>query len=1156
MSSLNSWYKKYQMNMSPEIWSVAEFAILIYSPISVYSKLGKLDQEIDFDKYLNPYLFITGFYSAFLTYSGEIPENCDEKGVQIFKKMNTISKRNRELAAIIEEEFYPGQDQDTRCSRLEGLLDHEWPKDNTYFISRLVSYLDQAKKAEKNIRIYDLCRTIIYDILPDCLNQNTTSEEPANFIVASEYYANLRKQLSEKIIAQDSAISRFVQGLFTGSFNKRNNTNGPEACFLFVGPPGVGKTFLATTAAEYMNRPSLTLQMNAYTTDKSVHSIIGFEQTWKNAEDGKLTEYVSKNPSAVLIFDEIEKAHPDVIRLFLSILEGGKLQSLYTKMDVDFTNTIIIFTTNAGRDYYEENRNLKISSIPETTIIDALKQDKNSDGTPVMPTEILSRLAKGAIIGFDHMNPAKLVPIIKQGLQTGAELLADTYGVSCSYNESQFPYLLMYHLGSQLDARVAKERSKKFILDTVYSVAERVGETPDKYVNNEGEPISNIHFDVENDEPLAKEFLVPEDKANIIMVSYRADRQKVAEETDWYQRFDAWDTSETNEEGKQSKIIELMSEHKISAILIDPFFAIMTPEDNDTEIPLEGILHLNSRGTNVLRWLLKQNNMPPIYIMEMNEHISLVDRIDLQNQGVNGFIDFVGQTDEQCTQIVNNLVYEHFLSKKLDCITSKGRALDFSVGQQIEENCINLKLLNFKLVNNMSTEASEITISDAERPDTLFDDVIGAENAKTELQRFIQYLKNPEEYLRTGMKVSKGILLYGPPGTGKTKLAKALACEADCPFISTTGAQFVNGAKNISDVFRLARKYAPSVVFIDEIDSFAKDRGNLDNMRSTILNNLLTEMDGFSSSSDRPVFVIAATNAANAPDLNGNNIYLDPALLRRFSKKVYVDLPNTEERYKFLEMQKTALETKDYNLNALSSDDLMGFAKHTAGFSIAELENALNLAISEAATSEETLTLNLLRETFDESIYGEKMQIAPHHIKTTALHEAGHAYLCYMYKDRFKPQFATLVARGSYLGMVRQEQSEESFNYNRQEHLQRIRIKLAGRAAEIVFNGSEQGLTDGASNDLESATYFAQSLLSRYGMEEGFLPSIDPKLMLQSPLAEKYYARLNEILRNELDHAIQIISENKFTIELLADELIEKSRLDFEDIERIILQNS
>lgn len=452
----------------------------------------------------------------------------------------------------------------------------------------------------------------------------------------------------------------------------------------------------------------------------------------------------------------------------------------------------------------------------------------------------------------------------------------------------------------------------------------------------------------------------------------------------------------------------------------------------------------------------------------------------------------------------------------------------------------------------MTVDATEVSVSDADKPDVTFSDVIGAENAKEELRRFINFLRNPEKFRQTGMSVPKGILLYGPAGTGKTKLAKALASEADCPFIATTGAQFVNGVKDMEKVFRLARKYAPSVVFIDEIDSFALSRQDTDPMRATILNNLLTEMDGFSTDANKPVFVIAATNAAAAPGIGAPNIYLDPALLRRFSKKVYVDLPSKEERIQFMNIQKTKLADKGYNLNDFTDDMIIEFAKHTAGYSLAELENAVNQALGKASLNEEKVTLDILIDVFDEGIYGEKTKISEDHIRNIALHEAGHAFMSYKYRKRYKPEFATLVARGNYLGMVQNEVIEGGLNYTREELYQNIEISLAGRAAEMVFNGPEAGLTDGASNDLSQATSIAMNIISRFGMEEGFLPVIRPDLMMSSLLADKYYNKINDILTQRLAMVRDYIGESRDVVEQLADELIEKSRLDYDDIESII----
>nr|MCR4806091.1 hypothetical protein [Lachnospiraceae bacterium] len=228
-------------------------------------------------------------------------------------------------------------------------------------------------------------------------------------------------------------------------------------------------------------------------------------------------------------------------------------------------------------------------------------------------------------------------------------------------------------------------------------------------------------------------------------------------------------------------------------------------------------------------------------------------------------------------------------------------------------------------------------------------------------------------------------------------------------------------------------------------------------------------------------------------------------------------------------------------------------AIQTAGHSIAEIENALTIAIGRAAEKETNLTLEMLKGCFDEMIYGEVKKVSKDHLRMTALHEAGHAYVSFISGERFTPESATIIARGGFLGMVKQIEDEEAKGYTREELLARIRILLAGRAAEMEFSASPQdGLTTGASNDLERATMLAEALITRYGMEEGFLPVLSMEMMLRSPLAEKYHTRLNEILTEQLEKTREIIRSDRKKVENLANALLDRSMLNTEEMKAII----
>ncbi|MBR1855012.1 MAG: AAA family ATPase [Lachnospiraceae bacterium] len=1195
MATFFSWRWKYRKYVDDTVWAMLCLGLEdIYGRVSGIDpgKLWRDGREFELDPWLSPENFFMGFLEACVMkdlicgtmeeFSEDLQNGSMDKE-EVLAELATIFKtdyfKDKTITAKEVMDTFPGEKEKAFLLKAIRTIYHYKPqsgeiqkdadieemckwfhKVRNYFFVKTESdkaFGDELRKcflsAKEGGRMITAC-----DVLFFCLDFLKVKEKEEvkrlDFAALSEYFVHLQKGITEKVICQDTAVRKFIQGLFNGRLRKEDELSGPEGTFLFVGPPGVGKTYLAQTAAELSGRPHKVFMMSEYAHDSDFHGLVGFESTWKDSKEGDLTSFVSEHENAVLIFDEIEKAHLNTIHQFLSILEGGYARDLYTQQDVDFTHTTVIFTTNAGRKFYEENRDMAISAIPEATILDALRNDMRKDKTPVMPPEILSRMSKGNIIGFDHMNPAKLVPIIKTGMEKAAQIVEAAMDMECDYDTSLLPYLFLYHMGGNLDARVAAARSENFIKESVFRVSERVGEDSKEFKKAaKNKEKIRIHFEVEENE-LAEELTKPDRASNLIVVCNTADRAKFKAKNNEYKCYYVYAEKEDND--YKEYISSQVRDHKIDAILVDPFM-----REKKSEQALEGLSNKNTTGNQVIDWLMEQNAFPPVYCIELNkQHISFVDRQDLQQRGVKGILPLSdAENAKEREEMIRDLCYELFLAGKLERLNSRGRALEFETGHRIESSEkaaeITIRLHNFSLVRSMDTEARELFFEvGAENRDS-FDSVVGGETAKEELIRFVKFIKDPELYRRSGQQISKGILMYGPPGSGKTKLARALASEADCPFISATGTQFIRGEKSLTDVFRVARKYAPSIVFIDEIESFAMD-SRVGTQYPEILKQLLTEMDGFDKSG-RPVFVIAATNAAKAPNLGERNIFLDEALLRRFTKRVYMKWPDRKERIAFLEMKKEEQKHRQYNFNLLSQEDIRDFADLTAGYSLSEIQNVLELAIGRAAERDEKITIDLLTTCFEEFVYGEEHNYAKEQIRNTAIHEAGHAFMGF-YCDgetggRFVPEYATIISRGGFLGMVRQKNDESRTGYSKRELLKLIRIKLAGRAAEIVFaNEAEEGLTTGASNDLESATDIAAEIVSRFGMEEGFLAVLPMEMMMNSSLAPQYYAKLNSIMQRELDATIAIIRENRSKVEALADALLDRSRLDTEEMRKII----
>jgi len=382
--------------------------------------------------------------------------------------------------------------------------------------------------------------------------------------------------------------------------------------------------------------------------------------------------------------------------------------------------------------------------------------------------------------------------------------------------------------------------------------------------------------------------------------------------------------------------------------------------------------------------------------------------------------------------------------------------------------------------NVMSIGQSRAKLYDQEnqKEPTTFDDVAGADGAKTELAEIVGFLKEPERYARLGAETPKGVLLVGPPGTGKTLLARAVAGEAGAPFFSISGSDFMEmfvgvGASRVRQMFTEAKKAAPCIIFIDEIDSIGRRRGaglgGGHDEREQTLNQLLSELDGFEPSEN--VIVIAATNR---PDI------LDPALLRpgRFDRQITVDLPTMSSRVEILKIHAHG--------KPLASDiDLKEIARGTPGFSGADLKNMLNEAALLAGRKGKNVINNVdVEEARDKILMGlerEGLVLTDEECQLIAYHEAGHAVVAAVLPQADPVHKVTIVPRGRAMGVTQQLPEREKYIYPREYMLDRLAVMMGGRAAEnLIFDTA----TSGAENDLIQATQLARRMVVNWGMSQ------------------------------------------------------------------------
>ena len=460
----------------------------------------------------------------------------------------------------------------------------------------------------------------------------------------------------------------------------------------------------------------------------------------------------------------------------------------------------------------------------------------------------------------------------------------------------------------------------------------------------------------------------------------------------------------------------------------------------------------------------------------------------------------------------------------------------------------------------MSFGRSRARMAAPNRPGVTFTDVAGVEEAKTELEEVVEFLKYPERFLSLGAKIPKGVLLVGQPGTGKTLLARAVAGEAGVPFFHISGSEFVEmfvgvGAARVRDLFDQAKRNSPCIVFVDEIDAVGRHRGaglgGGHDEREQTLNQILVEMDGFEPNNN--VIVLAATNR---PDI------LDPALLRpgRFDRRVTLDLPDIKGREAILKVHSAGKPIAP----EVTLDNL---AKETPGFSGADLANLVNeAAILAARANKKSIFMTEFEEAVDRIVAGPERKsriISPREKEMTAYHEAGHALVAHTLPHADRVHKISIVSRGNMGGHTSLLPDEDRYLWTKNQFGDMLSVMMGGRVAEeMIFSE----VTTGASNDIERATKVALSMVKRYGMSESLGPrtfgKVQEMVFLGREISEErdYGDKIAEEIDDEVrvliklayERAQEILVTNKPKLVLLSEYLIEHETISGDNMARLL----
>lgn len=952
-------------------------------------------------------------------------------------------------------------------------------------------------------------------------SDNAKSEEAkASFKQLTMHAESIGVELKNKIIGQDDAIEKLERAFFHAEKRARlkDKRKGPRNVYLFAGPPGVGKTFMAQEFADKLGLPFRRFDMSGYSRDDVVDELTGLGTIWKNSKPGVLTDYVKRNPHSVLLFDEIEKASGAVIMLFLQILDDGTCFDRHYNANISFKDTIIIFTTNAGKQRYRDAEDENLTALPDKLVLEALEKDINpAANRPYFPSEMLSRLASHTVIMLNHLRAEALRRVVEQGVETHLKETENEYGYHLSKGKKILAQTVLYSMGGSADARNASRLAGKLIDQQLY------------------------------------EFMT------LMMENTLSDNSGQLKGIEWSCDF----TGATEEvknlySGEKNCVISVLGtiKYKPSGYLEANGIIVKATEDPDAFMETfhggnvlfavidyalgmkkgENILNIADAaapGREVFLQTAGKTDDIPVYILcggKTGYEYSDREKNNLMKRGARGFINRESYADELET------VYRDVCCQRaMDTLALRHQILTFNTKKVFDDKHYDTGKIVFcdlKLETAVESEDRSILLTDDLRPQKSWDDIFVSENIRDELTTFISYLKDPNGYIELGMQAPKGVLLYGPPRTGKTSLAKVVASESGVNFLSLPADKLRNmGSDMVHHIFRVARKYAPTILFIDEIDAIGADRAS--HGINSALNALLDEMDGFIRMNDKPVFVMAATNLKEA---------LDPALIFRFDINCYVPLPDKVGRKWKLKKLLNAHSSKF----SLSEKEVNSIADRSERMSLADLENVFEAALREYIRSGKEITDDLFDEIFEMYRDGEEREISSiDDIEHTACHEAGHAVV-ELYYGRH-PRYISVVARDNHDGYVEYDKLDS--HPTKEQLLQIICRCLGGRAAEMEFG---YGITPGASRDLEQATGWVTAMVCQYGMyeERVGLAVIPKEELMYNKKAKKL---INEILSEQMKLAKQIIAEKKNIVKQLATEVMSSKQkyLTEKDILRI-----
>ncbi|MEZ8023003.1 AAA family ATPase [Vibrio sp. 1F255] len=993
------------------------------------------------------------------------------------------------------------------------------------------------------------------------VNHFLSSNRKTNQLISGARHINqIEESLTKTVKGQHKAINEISKGLMSSLIDV---PKGPRNIFTFMGPSGVGKTMLAEELSVSLCQVAEagyeynTFNMESYTNRKDAMRLFGVGIQYTSPSMGVLTSCVKAQPRQVLIFDEIEKAHPVVLQSLLSVLSDGKAKDNTTQETVDFSQCVCVFTTNLGADLITKNMR-----VEDVCPFELLRED-SGDNVSQMSPEFVNRLMKGNAVIFEEVKVNHLIDITKQHLDFEAVSHQD---ISFTFPE-EFAGFLLETLGAKMAPRSVQAAVAMVKADLINRAITQLDVDSQKIKisvklaenANDGQ-ILNIAV-LDSSDRLFSEFHLDD---SLCQITHFSSIEALESRIDNA----GFDALLVNVHALSKDDSNVFAE-KLSSIYSDLIVFSYSLDTHQAKVAVGHLpsLRTSGRHSDISDYSYPSNDKYSHYIVSDNAEGTL-DSIDVKPEKSS-----LGQKNSQLRHItrqhfylegssltrgleqVTNTILHRIMSERV-LLRLKRRGEVVQYNSEVVRNGDTVEVVFRRIGYKQKIDRVDLgkdSLFNLEIPNMSFDDVIGLDAEKSQLRRAIKWVKSSDELKPFGIKPPKGYVFSGSPGNGKTMLAKALAGECKLPFFSMSAAQLVSSsygetAKNIRKLFVTARKYSPSIVFIDEIDSIAPCRrsASAQNVGSGVLNinTLLTEIDGFDSGDD-PVFVIAATN---------NVDLLDSALIRpgRIDEVINIRCPNETERGLYFDRFFCG---KGMNLALEMRDD---FAQMTGGLSGAELHQVIKESVYSAVSSKTAVNSLIIHEAVNRVVFGKQnMQVKTSNEDRTrtAYHEAGHLLAIHWLFPERRIKQVSIKPRGKALGFVVADQVGDNLSLTTEDVKKQLEVILAGRAAEKLFFGDENNVGGGASNDIDEATKLCVQAIYVSGLEPtiGSVNIQRLQAIGHSELSNKAESALLSWLENAQERIEKKLTTKRPMLDAVATQILKQETMSFREIQSLLL---